>query len=91
MFEGGIRVPAAISWPAKLKAGEIRNQWVSRKGDWKLLGNPAIWDKKLSPTEKLVWFNLKDEPGETNNLVERCPEKVRELQIQYKEWLKKNQ
>ncbi|MCL4483682.1 MAG: sulfatase-like hydrolase/transferase [Bacteroidetes bacterium] len=26
LFEGGIRVPAAISWPAKLKAGEVRDQ-----------------------------------------------------------------
>ena len=33
LFEGGIRVPAAISWPAKLKAGEVRSQ-IAINGDW---------------------------------------------------------
>jgi arylsulfatase A-like enzyme len=33
LFEGGIRVPAAISWPAKLKSGEERNQ-VAVNADW---------------------------------------------------------
>ncbi len=33
LFEGGIRVPAAISWPANLKNGEIRDQ-VAVNADW---------------------------------------------------------
>lgn len=33
LFEGGIRVPAAICWPARLKAGEVRNQ-VAVNADW---------------------------------------------------------
>ncbi len=33
LFEGGIRVPAAISWPASLKAGETREQMASNC-DW---------------------------------------------------------
>jgi len=33
LFEGGIRVPAAISWPAKIKGGEVRNQF-SVNADW---------------------------------------------------------
>ncbi|MDB4584560.1 sulfatase-like hydrolase/transferase, partial [Draconibacterium sp.] len=33
LFEGGIRVPAAISWPANLKAGEVRNQ-LAVNADW---------------------------------------------------------
>lgn len=33
LFEGGIRVPAAISWPARLHPGEVRNQ-VAINGDW---------------------------------------------------------
>jgi arylsulfatase A len=33
LFEGGIRVPAAISWPAKLPAGEVRNQ-LAVNADW---------------------------------------------------------
>jgi arylsulfatase A len=33
LFEGGIRVPAAISWPAGLKAGEVRDQ-MAVNADW---------------------------------------------------------
>lgn len=33
LFEGGIRVPAAISWPARLKSGEIRDQ-MAVNADW---------------------------------------------------------
>jgi arylsulfatase A len=33
LFEGGIRVPAAISWPAKIKAGEERDQ-MCVNADW---------------------------------------------------------
>lgn len=33
LFEGGIRVPAAISWPAKLKKGEVRDQ-MAVNADW---------------------------------------------------------
>lgn len=33
LFEGGIRVPSAISWPEVLKAGEVRDQ-VAVNADW---------------------------------------------------------
>ncbi len=33
LFEGGIRVPAAISWPRKLPSGEKRNQFATN-ADW---------------------------------------------------------
>lgn len=33
LFEGGIRVPAAISWPARLKSDQVRNQ-VAVNSDW---------------------------------------------------------
>lgn len=33
LFEGGIRVPAAISWPGQLKAGEVREQ-LAVNADW---------------------------------------------------------
>ena len=33
LFEGGIRVPAAINWPGKIKAGEVREQLVVN-ADW---------------------------------------------------------
>jgi arylsulfatase A len=144
LFEGGIRVPAAISWPLKLKAGEVRDQmavnadwmptlaelcdidldsseldgkslvpiienqnlksnhdegfcwqngksWASRKGDWKLLGNPLIAGEIFSPNDSLFLVNLKNDPGETKNLADTHPEKVRQLKIQFEDWLKENQ
>jgi arylsulfatase A-like enzyme len=142
LFEGGIRVPAAISWPAKLKPGEVRNQmavnadwmptlaelcdidldtneldgkslvaiikqkehetlhnqfcwqngkhWAARKDNWKLLGNPAIRGEEFLPKDSLFLVNLKDDPGEINNLAEKYPEKVNELEEQYKSWVEKN-
>lgn len=33
LFEGGIRVPAAITWPGHLKEGEVRNQ-IAVNADW---------------------------------------------------------
>jgi arylsulfatase A-like enzyme len=141
LFEGGIRVPAIISWPGKINAGEVRDQfvvntdwmptlaelcninldaknldgksivpviknqkaetshpdgycwafknmWVARKGKWILLGNP---DDTSQPdaviTEKLFLVNLEDDPGEKTNLAEKYPEKVKELEQQYKLWL----
>lgn len=145
MFEGGIRVPAAISWPAKLKAGEVRNQmavnadwmptlaelcninldtddldgkslvpilyekntasnhlegfcwengknWAARKGDWKLLGNPAVkYLGEIFPEkDSLFLVNLKNDPGEKNNVAEKYPEKVKELKDQFEKWYEKN-
>ena len=140
LFEGGIRVPAAISWPEKLKAGEVRNHlsvnadwmptlaelcgitidtreldgkslvpiiqdnnrisnhsngfcwqngqhWAARKGDWKLIGNPAIAGEKFLPKDSLFLVNLLQDPGEKKNIAEEHPEKVKELQSQYKKWL----
>jgi arylsulfatase A len=144
LFEGGIRVPAAISWPAKLKAGEVRNQlavnadwmptladlcgidldtgeldgrslipviqdenaesqhingycwksnrqWAAREGDWKLLGNPLIEHEEFAPADSLFLVNLKNDPGEMNNLAEENPEKVGELINLYEKWLERNQ
>lgn len=143
LFEGGIRVPAAISWPTKIKAGEVRKQfavnadwmptlaelcgikldtkdldgkslvpvikdektnsvhgdtfcwqqgkqWAARNGDWKLLGNPSIRFEEFKPEDLLFLVNLKDDPGEMTNLVNEYPEKVKELNLQFEKWLKKN-
>jgi arylsulfatase A-like enzyme len=140
LFEGGIRVPAAISWPAKLKTGEVRNQiavnadwmptlaelcgisidtkeldgkslipiiqdnerlsahsdgfcwknglqWAARKNVWKLIGNPMNAGEKFLPKDSLFLVNLMQDPGERNNIAAKYPEKVKELQSQYKEWL----
>lgn len=136
LFEGGIRVPAAISWPKGIKKGQVRNQiavvadWMPtladlcaielnesnldgksllpilndpqhetlhntfcweyqvqkavRSGNWKLLINPVIKDRFYKNTikQKSPYFlvNLKDDIGETTNLAENYPEKVKELE-----------
>lgn len=142
LFEAGIRVPAAISWPAKIKAGQEREQfavnidwmptlaelcdlkvntqdldgkslvalinnensktqhkefcwdfdrqWVARKGDWKLLGNPKIPGETFLPKDSLFLINLSDDPGEKVNVANRYPKKVRELKKQYEAWKKYN-
>jgi len=53
---------------------------IIRKGDWKLIKQ---YDGK---TYKL--FNLKDDLGETTDLSDKMPEKVRELDVCLVKWLK---
>ncbi len=144
LFEGGIRVPAAISWPAGLNSGQVRDQmavnadwmptladlcginldtreldgrslvpviqdenaesqhingycwqfqnhWAARKGEWKLLGNPRIQHEEFLPADSLFLVNLKNDPGEMNNLAEENPGKVKELKNLYEKWLERNQ
>ncbi len=59
MLEGGIRVPAIISWPAgDLPKGEVRNQWVGAV-DWL----PTLTDLAkvdLPESEDLDGFSLRD-------------------------------
>jgi arylsulfatase A-like enzyme len=64
--------------------------WAARKDNWKLLGNPAIRGEEFLPKDSLFLVNLKDDPGEINNLAEKYPEKVNELEEQYKSWVEKN-
>lgn len=132
MFEGGIRVPAIISWPKELPKGEVRdqmamnvdwfptlvdlcglssegmdvdgksllplikdaglpsphevlhfdcgNQWAVRSGDWKLIENARDVTPKGGEVFKgLFLTNVKTDPSEKANLVEKYPEKVKEL------------
>ncbi len=145
LFEGGYRVPAAISWPGHIDAGEVRdqlsvcadwmptlaelckieldkseldgrslmpvindpnapsvhedgfcwlhgnNQWVARKGKWKLLGNPVDKSNKapLTKDDKLFLVDLENDPGEMTNLAFQYPDKVKELKTQFESWLEK--
>jgi arylsulfatase A-like enzyme len=52
-----------------------------RCGDWKLLYNGNIGANNAGPVDKKVFelFNLSEDPYEKNNLVEKYPQKFREL------------
>ena len=57
-------------------------QWAVRKGDWKLLGNPADRsdrDNKERP-ESPYLVNLGDDIGERTNVANKYPEIVRQLE-----------
>jgi arylsulfatase A len=145
LFEGGFRVPAAITWSERLPRNEIRdqfavnadwmptlaelcdiklntkdldgkslmpviknakaksqhneifswqhgNQWATRNGKWKLLGNPVDKTNKapLTDDDKIFLVNLETDPGEMTNLAKKYPEKVKQLESQFQLWLEGN-
>ena len=145
MFEGGFRVPAAITWSERLPRNEIRdqfavnadwmptlaelcdiklntkdldgkslmpviknakaksqhneifswqhgNQWATRNGKWKLLGNPVDKTNKapLTDDDKIFLVNLETDTGEMTNLAKKYPEKVKQLESQFQLWLEGN-
>lgn len=67
------------------------DRWAVRKGDWKLLyapidpaGNPeAPWEPVA---DGLFLVNLKEDIGESKNVIEQYPEKGRELEKKYQKW-----
>lgn len=139
-FEGGMRVPCVLQWPAQVDAGRVVDgmhtmmDWFPtfaqlsgaevsadrpidgenisdvllgkgmrqgqdlayysvytneigayRSGDWKLkvpMERPyrGRYGYPGEPPHDWLLFNLKDDPGEKNNLAEQQPEKVEELQ-----------
>jgi hypothetical protein len=60
------------------------------KRDWKLLGNPAIRFETFDAKDSLFLVNLKEDIGETTNLAAKYPEKVKELEEQFEEWLERS-
>ena len=46
LFEGGIRVPSVVSWPAKIPQGEVRSQFVTGTDWWPTL---AEWTGAVIP------------------------------------------
>jgi arylsulfatase A len=64
-------------------------QWVVRKGDWKLIGNPKERIKDQEPIkDKLFLANLKMDISETENLIDSYPEEAEKLITLHKAWLK---
>jgi hypothetical protein len=57
--------------------------WV-RRGDWKLI---RVYDNTVFP-ERCFLFNLKEDLSETNNLADKMPEKVKELDALIDEFIK---
>jgi len=142
LFEGGIRVPAIISYPKKIPVNTSRgqlcgnvdwfptlaelcetkvplpvvdgkslvpilqnpsasdvhevyhidsnNQWVVRKGDWKLYFNPLdpVKNTKFGKEDQFFLTNLKMDISESKNLAKDFPEVVSDLQRERKNFTK---
>lgn len=54
-----------------------------RKGNWKVKkafdGHPGAWWKQKVDAHPDLLFNLKEDPGERNNLAEKMPDKLKEM------------
>jgi arylsulfatase A-like enzyme len=64
-----------VNWGVR-KHGE-RFQWAIRQGEWKLC---------LESDGVLRLCNLRDDPGEENNLIDRFPDKATALQQEWQNW-----
>ncbi len=63
-------------------------QWVVRKGDWKLIGNPKERIRGKKPiTDKLFLANLQMDISETENLIGKYPEEAKKLKMLHDTWL----
>ena len=63
-----------------LKSGDVVPYSIIRAGDWKLI--------KRYEGKTYELFNLKDDLSEQNDLSEKMPEKVKELDDKLSNWLK---
>ena len=144
LWEGGIRVPMAISWAENIAAGKVetnyvsatdilptlakiagaeindssldgidlfkpnmnrllvwkwQNTWAVRQGNWKLTNaNENHWKSEPSAQYiapivdnlELKLFNVADDVGERFDLAAEYPEKVKELEAAYKNWIDSN-
>ena len=69
--------------------GDVPVKWhnaMIRRGEWKLV-NASGFGKELEKAPlQLELFNLRDDPGERNNLAEEHPEVVARLAAEYEAW-----
>jgi len=72
----------AIFWHFPHYRGNVVPYSIIRAGDWKLI--------KRYEGKTFELFNLKDDLSETNELSEKMPEKVRELDAKLTAWLQKS-
>ena len=67
--------------------GNYLRQEAFRSGDWKLLRTfNYVGDKKWSAEHKDELFNLKDDLGETENLVTQMPERYTAMKTAFDHW-----
>lgn len=83
----------------RLLVWKWQKTWAVRLGDWKLTNTDedhwksrpsAQYIKPISNDLSLKLFNVTTDPGERNNLAEKFPAKVKELQEAYNNWCKMN-
>jgi len=144
LWEGGIRVPMAISWPDKIEANNVvtdyvsatdilptlldaagveiqdstldgisllnpdknrllvwkwQKTWAVRQGDWKLTNShenhwksePSVqYIAPIVDNSELKLFNVTLDPGERKDVATMYPEKVKALEMAYKNWCDAN-
>lgn len=143
LFEGGVRVPAFISWPGHIAVNEVREQvaanidwfptlaeycgiklpgrkidglslapvirsaqaptvhsvfnwqssggkdnpqWSVLDGDWKLMHSPFEAKKTELNAQGYFLVNLKNDPGEKQNVADQHPDIVQKLEAIHKQW-----
>lgn len=63
------------------------NEWVVRKGDWKLhIVKKDNHFRTIHLDAGTYLYNLKDDPGEQNNLAKSHADKLQELRHEYENW-----
>jgi arylsulfatase A-like enzyme len=65
-------------------------QMAIRQGDWKLVRYDATVDGMRGQFTEAKLYNLADDIGETNDLIDKEPEKSAALQAAWDEWNKSN-
>ena len=61
-------------------------QMAIRRGDWKLVRYDPVVDGMKGAVTDAKLYNLKDDIGETQDLIKSEPEKAKELQAAWDEW-----
>ena len=64
-------------------------QWAVRKGSWKLIGNPKDTSNKAPITvrDKRFLVNLDNSVTELENLADKHPDIVQELESLHRDWV----
>lgn len=73
--------------PHEVLVWDTGNEWAVRKGDWKLhVVKKDNHFRSIHLDKGTYLYDLKEDIGETTNLADRQPDKVKELTAAYKYW-----